>query len=68
MAKVKKVKLSKENKEGFKLKTLTYRSLKNTGNYENETLEATIDIADSDDYEIQFLKLKHWVDKQICNC
>lgn len=51
----------------MKFKTITYSKIKNTGNYENKRLEATIELGPDDNVECELAKLKRWVNRNILN-
>jgi len=49
----------------MKIKKISYRRVKNLGNYENEVFEAEMHLTDTDDENIAFDELKHYVNKRL---
>ena len=49
----------------MKFKTITYKRIKNLGNYESEHLEATAEVAEDEDIDEAIEKLKLTVHKAL---
>ncbi len=49
----------------MKIVTLTYRRVKNLGNYESESLEAIAQIPDDEDVDEALEDLKEWVELKL---
>lgn len=44
----------------MQIKTLTYRRIKNLGNYQSETIEVTAELDEADDLTEKFEQLRTW--------
>lgn len=49
----------------MKVETITYRRVKNLGNYESEALEASYTLTEEDDQDLAFENLKTWVEVKL---
>lgn len=49
----------------MKIETITYKRVKNLGNYENETFQATATVTEADDPETAAKKLREFVNSQL---
>ena len=49
----------------MKIETITYKQVKNLGNYQNETLEATAIVEEGDDPQVVAQELKAFVYAQL---
>lgn len=49
----------------MEIKQVTYRALKNLGNYENETIEAVADVGEGETPEETLAKVREWVVTQL---
>lgn len=49
----------------MQVKTISYRRVKNLGNYQSETLEMTVELDETDDVWESTNKLKHIVREQL---